>query len=203
MIKSWNKSGAVELSVNMIVITVLSLIVLGIGFYLVTSLFSTATEYKGTLDEQTEQNILTALKKPGELISLPITQYSIERGETDVIGVGLLNNIDTTLSQTFYISVTCTEALAEDETELCNANGGSPCNTEATGYCTTWPTLGDEQRTINNRDAKVVSIFFAVPDDAPSGTFGYNLKICTGKTCGSSGSTQYGPTKKFYVTVPE
>ncbi len=201
--KYWNKKAAIELSVNMIVITILSLVVLGIGFYLVTSLFSTATEYKRTLDEQTEQNILTALKKPGELISLPITQYGIERGETDVIGVGLLNNIDTTLSQTFYISVTCTEALAEDETELCNVNGGSLCNTEATGDCTKWPMLGDKQLTIENRDAEVVSIFFAVPDDAPSGTFGYNLKICTGNACGSSESTQYGPTKKFYVTVPE
>ncbi len=198
-----NKKGAVELSVNMIVITVLSLVVLGIGFYLVTSLFTTATEYKGTLDEQTEQNILTALKKPGELISLPITQYSIERGETDVIGVGLLNNIATTPSQTFYITITCTEALAEDDTELCNANAGSSCNTETTGYCTTWPTLGDEKITLENRDADVVSIFFAVPDDAPSGTFGYNLKICTVNTCGSSGSTQYGPTKKLYVTVPD
>src|SRR3989338_5683066 len=142
-----NKKGAVELSVNMIVITVLSLVVLGIGFYLVTSLFSTATEYKGTLDEQTEQNILTALKKPGELISLTITQYSIERGETDVIGVGLLNSAGS--AQTFYISITCTEALAEDETELCNANAGSSCDTETTGYCTTWPTLGDEQLTLN------------------------------------------------------
>lgn len=199
----WNKKAAVELSVNMIVITVLSLIVLGIGFYLVTSLFSTATEYKGTLDEQTEQNILTALKKPGELISIPITQYTIERGDKKIIGVGLRNNIDTAESETFYISMTCTEAIAEDETELCNANAGSSCDTETTGFCTTWPMLGDEQLIIENRDAEVVSIFYVIPDDAPSGTFGYNLKICTGNTCGSSGSTQYGPTKKFYVTVPE
>ena len=122
-----NKKAAIELSVNMIVVTVLSLIVLGIGFYIVTHIFTTATEYKEKLDEQTKENIRTTLMQTGELISLPINKYIVQRGENEVIAVGLLNNVGD--RQTFYTAISCSEALAEDETELCAENMAIPCNT--------------------------------------------------------------------------
>lgn len=189
-----NKSAAIELSVNMIVITVLSLIVMGIGFYLVTNIFTTATEYKGKLDEQTQQSILATLRKSGDLISMPIIHYTIARGETDVFGAALLNDLDAT--ETFSITVTCTEAVDSDENDLCAEVQGISCDTETAGYCSDWITLDTEETTLENREDTAIGMFVIVPDDAPSGTFGYSLKVYYG-------SEQYGPTKKFYITVPE
>ncbi len=196
-----NKKAAIELSVNMIVITVLSLVVLGIGFYLVTNIFTTATEYKEKLDEQTKNNILTVLKQSGELISLPITKYTVERGDVETIGVGIFNNAGAT--QTFSIAVECTEALDPEENELCAKTQGISCDSEAAGYCSTWITRGTEEKTVKNRESFVEELFVIMPEDAPSGIFGYTFKVCTGNSCGNSGSTQYGPTKKFYIIVPE
>ena len=196
-----NKTAAIELSVNMIVITVLSLIVLGIGFYIVTNIFTTATEYKGKLDEQTQENIRTTLMQSGDLISLPINKYTISRGENDVIAVGLLNSIGE--DQTFYTSISCNEALAEDETELCAENDAISCATETTAFCNEWIIMDTEEILLENREATVVGLFVSVPDDAPAGMFAFNFKVCTGNTCESSSATQYGSTKKVYITVPE
>lgn len=196
-----NKSAAVELSVNMIVITVLSLIVLGIGFYLVTNIFTTANEYKQQLDEQTKDNIITSLRESGELISLPITKYTVQRKGVETIGVGIYNNAGA--SQTFYVKIECTEAIAKDKTELCAKNNGVPCNIEATSFCSDWITKGFDKETIKNKESTVEELFVIVPQDAPSGIFGYIVKVCTGNECDATGATQYGPSKKFYVTVPE
>ncbi|MEK6921948.1 MAG: hypothetical protein AABX82_08715, partial [Nanoarchaeota archaeon] len=195
-----NKKAAIELSVNMIVVTVLSLIVLGIGFYIVTHIFTTATEYKEKLDEQTKENIRTTLMQTGELISLPINKYIVQRGENDVIAVGLLNNVGD--RQTFYTTISCSEALAEDETELCAENMAIPCNTATAGYCSDWIIMDTEEITLENREATAIGLFVAVPDDAPAGMFAFNFKVCTGGQCSVSG-TQYGSTKKVYITVPE
>lgn len=199
--KKHNKKAAIQLSINFIVLTILSLIVLGIGFYLVTNIFITATEYKGILDEQTKESILATLKKSGELISLPIIQYTVRRGENEIIGVGLINNAGS--EQTFYITAECTEAVDNQENELCYKAGGISCDNEASGYCSKWILLDTEQITLKNREDAVISLFVSVSDDAPSGIFGYSFKVCTANKCGSSGSTQYGTTKKFYINVPE
>ena len=190
-----------ELTINFIVITVLSLLVLGVGFYLVTNIFITAEEYKAKLDDQTQEHILETLRQSGELISLPINKYTLEKGTDTILGIGLLNSVGT--SQTFYATLTCTEAVDSEQTELCAESSGISCDTELASYCSSWITLPVGSITLENRKSDVVTVFITVPDDAPDGTYGFTFKICTGNYCGMSGSTQYGPTKKLYVIVPE
>lgn len=196
-----NKVAAVELSVNMIVITVLSLVVLGIGFYLVTNIFTTASEYKEKLDEQTKENIISSLKESGELISLPITKYTVQRKGIETIGVGIYNNAGA--NQTFYVKIECTEAIDNEKTELCAKNNGVSCDTEIAGYCSSWITKGFDKQTVENKDSTVEELFVIVPQDVPSGIFGYVVKVCMGNECDATGAIQYGPSKKFYITVPE
>lgn len=192
-----NKKAAVELSVNFIVITVLSLIVMGIGFYLVTNIFTTATDYKESLDEQTKESIISVLKKSGEPISLPITSYNIFRGNANIIGVGLYNALEA--EETFHISVDCKEALAADETVLCEENNGNSC----AEICDSWPILDTETVTLEPKKSTAIGIFVKVPEQAASGTYGFTFKVCTENVCGITNSEQYATTKKFYVTVPE
>ena len=192
---------AIELSINFIVITILSLIVLGIGFYLVTHIFTTAEEYKAELDEQTQENILETLRQSGELVSLPINKYTILRGGHTILGIGVLNDIGDL--ETFYPTLTCNEAIDADQNELCAVNNGVSCDIEATAYCNDWITVDTTGITLENRKSEIVGIVVLVPDNAPEGTYGFTFKVCTGNYCGMSGSTQYGPTKKLYITVPQ
>ncbi len=200
-ILSMNKKAAVQLSVNFIVMTVLALITLGIGFYIVTEIFTTAEEYKATLDEQTQEQIRATLEK-GEILSLPITAYTIRRGEKEIIPFGVRNNLGE--AAYFYISVSCTEAIDSEENELCAVNEGKTC----VDVCDTWIVLSTEvlkteKETLENRESLAIGLFVKVPDDALSGIFGYSVKVCTGNFCDESDSTQYGTTKKLYITVPE
>ncbi|PIN78647.1 hypothetical protein COV16_05655 [Candidatus Woesearchaeota archaeon CG10_big_fil_rev_8_21_14_0_10_34_8] len=188
-----NKKAAIQLSVQFIVLTVLALITLGIGFYLVTNIFTTAEEYKVILDKETQENIISTLKKSGEILSLPITSYTIKRGDNEIVAFGVLNNIGT--DSTFTISIVCTEAIAPDDTELCAVNKGIPCG-ESAGQCSRWIILDTEEETLQNRESLVAGLFIQVPNNAPSGIFGYSIKVYTG-------NTQYGTTKKLYITVPE
>ncbi len=192
---------AVELSINFIVITILSLIVLGIGFYLVTNIFTTAEEYKEKLDEQTQEHILETLRESGELISIPINKYTIQRGGHTIFGIGILNDLGDI--GIFYPRLVCTEAIDADQNEMCAVNNGISCDTEATAYCNNWITMDTTGMTLENRKSDVVTLFIIVPDNAPEGTYGFTFKVCTGNYCGSTDSTQYGPTKKLYITVPE
>jgi hypothetical protein len=189
-----NKKAAIQLSVQFIVLTVLALVTVGIGFYIVTQIFITAEDYKGKLDEQTQENIIDTLTKSGDIISMPITSYTIRRGETEIIALGVQNSLERT--ETFTFQVQCSEAIDSDNTELCAVNQGIVCNTETTGFCSDWIILDTEEEELENRESVVVGLFVRVPDDAPSGTFGYTIKVY-------NDAEQYGTTKKLYITVPE
>ncbi len=189
-----NKKAAIQLTVQFIVLTVLALITVGIGFYIVTNIFITAEEYKGKLDEQTQENIIAALKKSGEAISLPITSYTIRRGDNEVIAVGVLNSIGKTA--TFTFTAECTEGLSSDDTILCAKNSGMSCNSAEAGYCSDWVIIDTEKEELENRDSTAVGLFVRVPDVAPSGIFGYTIKVY-------ADGSQYGTSKKMYITVPE
>jgi hypothetical protein len=191
---SWNKKAAIQLSVQFIVLTVLALVTLGVGFYIVTQIFVTAEDYKATLDEQTQENIIATLKKSGELISFPITSYNIARGNKEIIALGVYNSIGDAAN--FQFTIDCSEAIDSDNTELCAKNQGIPCSTETAGFCSDWIILDTEEETLENRESHVVGLFVQVPKDAPSGTFAFSIKVY-------ANNEQYGTTKKLYIGVPK
>ncbi len=123
------------------------------------------------------------------------------RKDVETIGIGIYNNAGA--SQTFYVKVESTEAIDTDQTEVCAKNNGVSCDTETAGYCSNWITKGFDKETIDNKESAVEELFIIVPEDAPSGIFGYIVKVCIGNECDATGATQYGPSKKFYITVPE
>ncbi|MBD3354943.1 hypothetical protein GF361_03080, partial [Candidatus Woesearchaeota archaeon] len=84
-----NKKG-IELSVNFLVIVIISLVILSSGILIVRRYFSTAEDIKTQLDEQTERQIEASLGQ-GKMISVPFKRKTIGRGESDILGLGVLN----------------------------------------------------------------------------------------------------------------
>ena len=53
-----NKKAAIELSMNFLVIIIISIVILGSGIYLTRQIFTGAQETSATLDERTKEAIL-------------------------------------------------------------------------------------------------------------------------------------------------
>jgi hypothetical protein len=80
----------IELSINFIVVIILSMVILGSGLYLVRSFFSNTVELKAQLDEQTKSKIVELLTY-GDMTALPFNRKTINLEERAVFGLGILN----------------------------------------------------------------------------------------------------------------
>lgn len=85
-----NKKG-IELSINFVVMLVIALAVFGMGLILFTQFFSVANEIKENLDEQTRQELTQKMMSSSEQVIVYPTLITLQKGHTDVIGVGILN----------------------------------------------------------------------------------------------------------------
>lgn len=84
-----NKKG-IELSVNFMIVLIITLVVFGMAIYLLKMFFSTAVEIKENIDTQTEEEIQRVLFS-GERVAIPVNKKEIRRGSSEVFGIGILN----------------------------------------------------------------------------------------------------------------
>jgi len=99
---------AMQLSMNFLVIVILSIAMLSMGVVLFRKIFTGATELKANLDKQTEQeleNMLTA----GERVAIPFTKKEVRAGKTIVFGLGILNIIGE--ESNFIVDIRCTNVV--------------------------------------------------------------------------------------------
>ena len=80
-----------ELSINFIVMVILSLAMLGVGFYFAKNIFIQTYDIGQQLDDQTKSQIESKLRDPASLVAIGINQKSIKRGDHDIFGVGVAN----------------------------------------------------------------------------------------------------------------
>ena len=73
-----NKTG-IELSINFIVVVILSVVILSIGLVLVRTFFAKTTEIKSSLDDQTKSKI-TEMLSFGEITAMPFNKKQIFAG---------------------------------------------------------------------------------------------------------------------------
>ncbi len=176
------------------VILILSLLMFAVGVRFISKIFTKAQDMQVALDERTEAQILKTLD-PGTPVSLPMNRYNLERKATRSIGLGIFNNLGS--SKTFFVSVECDAALASDETIICDPERGDSCEE----VCSKW-IYEIEPVTLENNEKKVVSMFFAVPADALSGDYIFNVEVCTNAACGQGTAyKEYDTIKKLYLHI--
>jgi len=177
----------IELSINFIVMLIITLAVFGMGLVLANKFFGEAKNIQEELDYKTEQEILSILDS-GERVSIPINQKDIRKGKSEVFGLGVLNIIGT--GESFSITVLPGIYIPAGATESTRI----------------WPTnkpstkLEFPENEIKNNDKRVYSIPIAVPKGTPNGRYVFDVTVrCkTSNDCGDDGL--YGK-QKIYVTV--
>ncbi|MBD3249584.1 hypothetical protein GF336_06075 [Candidatus Woesearchaeota archaeon] len=81
---------AIQLSVNFLVVVILSIVMLGMGVWLLTQFFDFGVDIEQQISEKEEEAIEAALQQ-GELISIPIYTKTTQREELVLFGYGIYN----------------------------------------------------------------------------------------------------------------
>ena len=175
---------AIELSINFLVIVIISLVILSSGILLVRKYFSTAQEIQLQLDDQTEANIEELLDE-GERVALPLKRKTIPAGEADIFGLGVLN-INPGATTAFSVNIEFNELVKKNKDVLEPGQLGY----DPQG----WLLFEQDGFTLDFKDSKKIPIRVAVPGGVLSGTYIYNVVVLVGPQ-------KYGLTK-MYVIVP-
>jgi hypothetical protein len=186
---------AIELSVNFLVIVILSIAMLGMGLYLVRTFFKGAEETKSQLDEQTREKIVEMLSY-GENTAMPFNQKSIYAGESATYGVGVLN-IDPKNTQTFKVEIKADKAYDFENKPITPDRGYS----FTLGVEKDWLLYDEEPFTLKAHEQKEILALVTVPKVVVRGNYVFNVSISSCPTASCTPNSRYG-FHKMYVTVP-
>lgn len=178
------KNASIELSVNFLVIAIISIIMLGLSIVLVRNLTSQGSYATDKMDSQMRKQIELLLDK-GDKVTIPMTTKEISRGKNGVFGLGILNVLGQ--DTTFKVDIICKAFVAkvnpQDPPLLCGLNDPK---------VTFIPT----QLIENNK--KGVYKILVEPKTAASGTYAYGVTVKYGTLSQNYADPEY----RIYVTVP-
>ncbi len=165
------KKGAIDLSVNFLVVIIIAIVILALSMVLFSDVFFKVQEADVELNQQYKDEIWRLLDSGG-LVVAPLNTQTVPRGEVAKFGVGVRNIQNT---QEFKIKV-------------------SPQNVSGCNALNDWLRIARPTRTIEANTQDIFAIGVAVPDDAKPCTYVFNVVINTN-------NVPYGTMQKLYVNV--
>ncbi len=179
---SGSKKGAIELSVNMLVVIIISLIVLAGGITLLYKFLAGAEGLKADLDSQTEEQIQRMLLQDGKIVALPINKAILPRGEQKTFGLGVMNIGKT---ETFNVFISPSSPGYFPTT-------GSPQDNPQTN---SWVLFDDSAFSLEQQESHNVAILISVPTDAENGIYLFDVSVRKGA------GLAYGGVQKIQIDV--
>jgi hypothetical protein len=181
-----NKKGAIGLSVNVLVIIIISMVILFMGVSLLYNFIDQSEQSKKELDARTQQELERILIDQGKPTALPLRTATIERGEHHVFGLGILNfDTEATGGNTFKIRSELSKVVDEGDKDITD---------QLNQDVMSWIYHINEVE-LNEGQYNIESIFVSVPKNAQVGTYIFNVKVT------SQSGNVHGNVQKFYVNV--
>ena len=169
------KKGAIELSVNFLVIIIISIAVFGFGVYFISKLSATATDLTQMTASELDQKIANLVCEGFDRVCIGTEKKVIQK---KIFNVMPTQYVDITISPP-----TDKLGIRYDNTPIPMAS--SPL------------IVNPSSRSVNigQNEEKNIGIGVQVPPNAVPGTYILNVEI-------KVGSNQYVPIQKLYVEVP-
>ena len=173
---------AIELSLNFIVILIISIIIFGFGIRFIYNLSSKAKDITDLTYDQLDQRMGDIICEGSERVCVGIDRKTIQKKDFGVFGVKIINVLS---SQTFGIDITRPDPP------------GYKKNRDPIQQIDPRLVINPERRdiAIGQNEEKTIGFGVAVPSNAVSGTYIFNVNIM-------QDSTNYVQTQKLYVDVP-
>lgn len=172
---------SIELSLNFIVILIISIIIFGFGVNFISRLSSQATELQEITTAELDERIGSLVCEGSDRVCIGIDRKTIRRTKFDVFGLKIINILET---QNFDIVVTRP-----------SPSGYTKNKQEIAGDSLIWNPKA-RSVVIEKNEEKNLGIGIQVPPNAVSGTYIFDVKIQT------SDAKPYSSTQKLYVDVP-
>ena len=172
---------AIELSLNFIVILIISLVIFGFGINFISRLSSQATELQDLTINDLDERIGNLVCESSERVCIGIDRKTIKRSNFGVFGLKIVNILDT---QNFDIVVSrpVPSGYTKNNAGISNDN-------------LVW-TPKSRSVVIEKNEEKNLGIGIQVPSNAEPGTYIFNVEIKT------AGGKPYSQIQKLYVDVP-
>mgnify|MGYP001559737279 FL=1 len=174
----------VELSINFIVIIILSIIIFGFGVVFMQKLFSQANELRDLTLDDLDARIGSLVCEGSERVCVGFDRKTIKRKEFGVFGLRILNIL---VPQDFTVTV-------DHPTGYLGFNKNKDPIGTSNPQLVVLPPL----RTVNiaRNEERNLGIGIEVPEDAVSGTYILDVKI------NQENGEPYSNVQKLYVEVP-
>ena len=177
--------GAIGLSIETLVIIIISLVILSAGITLMYQFISGAEDIKAQLDVKTQDELERLLVGQGKKVALPLHIATIPRGDSHIFGLGILNTYETT--ENFQIQIRLNKVT--DETKADITSQVNPQNIADWAFYNTAPVAIESNA--NNKEA----ILIQVPKDALKGEYIFVAEVFDSK------NDLYGNPQTFIVKV--
>lgn len=179
--------GAIELTANFLVMFILAIVIFSLGLVLAKSMFSGSTDIADKTFAQLDKSVGELSCMTGERVCISTKSISLERGSFGQVAVAVenvLNQPETQNEDTFTMRVE--QRLAVDPS-------GAAMSAQLE-----WLPRERSDIIIPRKGTRTVGVGIQVPEDAPSGTYSFDVTV----EYGASQPYHEGRTYTFYVKVP-
>jgi hypothetical protein len=184
--QTFNKKAAIELSMNTLVIIIISLVILGSGIALLYQFIGSATDTKKLLDERTNTELEHLLVDQGKQVALPLHVATLSGGESHLFGVGILNSDAKKFGTEFVINIELNKFIDKNNEDK---------TTELQETAESWLLYTPETIKLEENENTKESILVDIPADAPKGQYIYDVIIK------AKDNKPYGTKQKMIVNV--
>lgn len=176
------KKKGIQLTLNMLVVIIISIVLLSMGVILLRNFITGAVDIKTTLDEKTRDEMIRLLNE-GKQLALPFNTQELRKGESHAFGIGILNIYSTT---DFKLNVTRRSFINRSDKKA-NATQNLSVLYDASTF----------EIAANKREIKTIRV--EVPEDLNEknlGTYIYSVDVSYGN---NGGFDKYDRTKTIRV----
>jgi len=132
-----NKKGALELSINAIVIVILAMTLLGLGLSFVRGIFKNFTGTTNSAMVQMQEQVMEDLRSGDKKLSFPSSEVEVQAGDEDIVVIGIKN----TNPSYMYFDIVMDEVKTDSATQLpidFKINSDPDLRTEQNKYSFFW-----------------------------------------------------------------
>lgn len=172
---------SIELSLNFIIILILSIIIFGLGVRFISKLSTQATELQEITTSELDERIGNLVCEGSDRVCIGIDRKTIRRTKFDVFGIKLINILE---GQNFDIIVSRPSPSGYTKNKQPIDTDGLLWNPKSRSVF------------IEKNEEKILGIGIQVPANAVSGTYIFDVKIQ------AADGKPYSSTQKLYVDVP-
>jgi hypothetical protein len=172
-----------ELSVNFLITIIISLVIFGFGIKFGYDLIKQGDNMVSGM-KQADENKLKGMLDTNAKVSMFEGMVKLKKGNAAIVGVGVLNLLDTSPPPQFNLEVT-SDKYYQDE-----MSGGSSFSEVTTNIL-----VPSTPVSLNQNEKRVFSFSVKADKNAPRGTYTFIVKVK------DSPSTVYGDVHQLFVNV--